>query len=394
MIAFKLPPELIQLTLSFLSPSEIDDLFEINEIFHDCQDRDDPYFQIRLIALQEYFSNRRLMLSNSYYLLDYVEITLEQIKYLKRENIMVNPREISVFISDRLVTTDEVEFIKQLCYDDLLQFVTSWSTKKLKFQLELINTVGKEALSEVLMLVSSINCKLETFLLKYNGKLPYVECDFSIDVNNLKLQLPGSPELLQDINRNDCFTNITSLNLSFNGISDYSLGQFKFPQSLVQLNLSNNLLTNVDDFNFNWKCLTKLESLDLSNNNIQHFNLHGRSENLYQLTQLKLSGNHLVTVPKLYNAFFGNLRELDLSRNMLCCLHRFPGCLLKLSLRGNYLTQFHTQVQGDIFPKTLTHLDLSHCRIGCQHELTTEEISNHLVSVEKLYNLSDLQIEG
>ncbi|RLV93638.1 hypothetical protein JA1_002361 [Spathaspora sp. JA1] len=392
MLFFKLPTELIRFTLSLLSPQEIDHLFSINEIFSCPAVPNDPYFKIRLIALQEYFSNRKLILSNSdyhIYDLEDVNITLQQLEFLKRENIMVNPREFSIFINYRI--TDEVNFIEK--HKSLIKFVTSWSTK-IKLQLEGTDEPENQYLiEEILCSIADIDYKLDLLSLKHGGRSPKLESsDFTINVTNLKLQLGGCHEFLYTIHTKECFKNVTSLDLSYNGISDIS--RIKFPPSLINLNLSNNTIFVINDSSFDWKGLVNLETLDLSNNNIHHFSLRGTSENSYQLTRLKLSGNHLTIVPKLYQSkLFHKLIDLDLSRNMLCGLHKFPGCLIKLSLRGNYLSQFHSQASGDIFPKTLTHLDLSHCRICCQL-LTTQDISNHLVTVEKLYRLSDLQIEG
>ena len=127
------------------------------------------------------------------------------------------------------------------------------------------------------------------------------------------------------------FKNMTALDLSNKGISDFTgLYYFKF-NSLVQLNLSNNSLTgNFKGFEF----FNSLKVLNLSNNNLTGF------ENDFSslLENIDLSNNSLTT------AKLGTLAEnavVNLSYNQLKTFEKitFPQTACSVHLTHNFLTE-------------------------------------------------------
>ncbi|XP_057337609.1 protein toll-like [Microplitis mediator] len=111
--------------------------------------------------------------------------------------------------------------------------------------------------------------------------------------------------------------NLEYLDLSRNKISSIPNALFNFCDNLKTLNLSSNhLSTNSFDPDIPFPILNKLESLDLSNNNITSLNrtfLTGLSS----LRYLYMSHNNMRTIDPLAFQSQQNLRTLDLSHNNL-----------------------------------------------------------------------------
>ncbi len=121
-----------------------------------------------------------------------------------------------------------------------------------------------------------------------------------------------------DWNNPQDLTNLTTLNLSHNKITDISF--LKDLTNLTTLNLSNNQITNYSFL----KYLTNLTTLYLYNNKITDISF---LKDLTKLTKLDLSYNQITDISFLKN--FTNLTDLNLSNNQIKI---FPKELLKLNL--------------------------------------------------------------
>lgn len=103
----------------------------------------------------------------------------------------------------------------------------------------------------------------------------------------------------------------------FVDLLDMSQNQFKFvpafqSEDLIHLDISHNVITVIDDSNF--EMMPALQTLNLSWNNIVRLSIDA-FRGLNQLVQLDLSRNHLHTLPVSIFSKLPNLVSLDLSRN-------------------------------------------------------------------------------
>lgn len=395
---FNLPPELIKVSLSNLSSQDLNDLFDLNNLFHPITEHNDAYLSIRYIAYNEYISRTNLYLSNIHKPNDPNYLSINQIRYFINHNIIIHPKSITINVIDDYETRNQ--FIKQLFQYKIIDYVNIFTTR-VNLNLELFD--DKDYIIQQLFdYIVRIQCQLNLFSFKYVGQQinshPY---NLSI-IGLLQLRFRHIEMLSNHINSYD--TMLTSLDLSFNGISDLGIIS-KFPESLTYLNLSNNNITSLMNHNFNWKSLINLQILDLSNNNIVYIDLSdSRNIQTYNLKELNLSSNNLTTIPKLSTSpLCKSLENLDLSRNLFSkLLYSFPSGLVKLNLKGNYFYDFYQQINGRIFPKSLEYLDLSYCHIPIIPPTTStttnesefkQEIYNKLISIEKLQKLQWLQID-
>ena len=121
-------------------------------------------------------------------------------------------------------------------------------------------------------------------------------------------------------------TNLTTLDLSHNNVSDLSI--FREFESLTVLNLSHNWITNINELSI----LENLTVLDLSFNYISDVNPLGR---LTGLEELNLAHNNLYFINPLEN--LENLRILNLGYNSITVINPVQGLsrLSYLNIIGN-----------------------------------------------------------
>ncbi|KAL6452607.1 hypothetical protein SBY92_001868 [Candida maltosa Xu316] len=395
---FELPAELITTTLSYLSPNELQYYFDIEELlttFNIC----DPYLPIRTIALQCYFEKKSLIITNSvdkynnhHYYNNGIEILISQLELLKLKNIVINPREINIFINDDncncgCFNISYNQFINQLI--DLLPFISTCCSKtNLVLNLTTDQLYNFSTLDHFFEKIKNV----DNLSVKYTGE--NVINFQNLKINKIQLQFFNLNKLLNHLQVNN-ISNTQHLELKYNSITNLVYLNLS-NNNFVSLNFSNNNLVSVTDDYFNWKVLHNLEVLDLSNNNIVELNLSGKSNFDYRLRKLNLFANNLRKLPNFSGCkFFDNLEELDISRNSITELppNTFPAKLKKLWLKGNHLPDLIENLNGCIFPKTLTFLDLTYCRIVPINKEHEKQIIKRLIEVEQLYKLKVLQLE-
>lgn len=153
-------------------------------------------------------------------------------------------------------------------------------------------------------------------------------------LNNLRLSIEKINLSHNNINSLEYVTfsqGIKFLDLSNNKISEntYML-KINFPSSLIRLNLSNNKITNLRDFNFN----RELKDLRLSDNLIS--SLKNINFNDF-LIKLDLSNNYITSIDSNIIIFPNSLEELNLYQNNIISILKFdiPTNLRILDLRSN-----------------------------------------------------------
>lgn len=386
---FNLPPELFQLSLSQLSSDELIKLFDLPQIFSGTSGNYDPYLEIRHMAYCEYITRMDILVSNKP-LFDPCLMTLDKLRYLINHNIIIHPKSITIEITDN---ENKCRFINQLFHYRLIDYI-AMTTKNINLSMELTND-NHYIIQKLYDYIAEHNYSLNVFSLKFDGR-HLSSHPFHLSISMLQLRFKDASRLFDHFHSYG--TNLQSLDLSFNRITDLSIIP-EFPSSITTLNLSNNNLISLNNDNFNWKSLTNLKVLDLSNNNIVYIDLPDtRNTSTYQLQELNLSSNNLTTIPKLTNTpFCKSLQNLDLSRNLFSkLLYSFPSGLVKLNLKGNYFYDFYQQINGRIFPKSLKYLDLSYCHIASSTTNDVEfkqDIYKKLVDVENLQDLQWLQVD-
>uniref|UniRef100_A0A915PH04 Chaoptin n=1 Tax=Setaria digitata TaxID=48799 RepID=A0A915PH04_9BILA len=223
--------------------------------------------------------------------------------------------------------------------------------------------------------------------------------------------------------------NLRSLNLAFGHINHISTGAFSSLNSLEQLTLNNNRLTNIQTMTFSslrnlrqlnlagnainitmersisdiptlenlslarnrleqlskatFVNLHNLEQLDLSHNQLRTFDFTFLAQSLVNVKQLDLSHNHIITID--LNSAKRTLMYLNLAHNQLQSigknmLHDF-GQLKVLKLSHNELIE----VQSNAFTTCtlLNELDLSHNHLRILHKGTFTK--------QKIYDSLSLQ---
>lgn len=421
-ILFQLPKELIVHTLSFLEPDDVTKCFGLDEILMDTSD--DPFLAIKHYAIHAKYLNRQVIMSNA--ILDkFSQLSITKLKYLIKHNIIINPKEISFVLFDVTKFDEPMKFFRNILqsYFFHLEHYTS------NFSIQLILTenfeIDHNLIKTILEPFNSNNSKISWFTIKYNPiahkrrdiydgyveeremlNLPYCELNDFLDTNggfnieNLKLRLFNSIKLINQLsNKFSCFNcnSLKTLDLSYNGLNDYSLLKINFPKLLNYLDLSNNNLCFVSNTNFNLTPLENLISLNIANNNIMKFRFNTNSltfENNFKLRYLNLSGNNLQGYTDLFtpnNKIFSNLLEIDLSRNMIKEISPFPILLKSINLKGNYLTYSTHEMIGKTFPCHLHELHINFCRVLNDDCTFLDLVANILNS---LYNLETLEVGG
>lgn len=418
-LLFRLPTELIFHSLSFVPKPELKRLFQLDELFYcsDDQAGNDPYLQIRQEALANYYSYTSLIITNNEQLLtkrpvNSMVIDVSELLYLISHKVYIRPREISyVLFNIKQEPAKFMSFVQVLFQSDILAYL-KLVTNILNVQIVLAKSkqlVNQLIIKNLFRYLNGLNYRINWFKIRYTGEGNQLNESYysNLSIENLQLHLFNSVRLTEHLSRHSsCLLceNIKALDLSFNALSDLSM--IAFPPSLVDLNLSNNNLIELTNSNFNWKNLVNLQTLNLSNNSLIRIDLNDRhSMTNYKLISLDLSGNNLVDVSFLSSMVLAqNLKRLNLARNLVTHVSRFPEQLVELNLMSNYLATLLDQITGNTFPKMLQVLNLSYCKIGhpsrdgddqkSTKELTQEEVRNMLVGVERLHSANQILLDG
>lgn len=363
---FRLPVELQHLTLSFLSPCDLDAMFELDVLPDLPPDR---YTTVRQMALYHYFSGRRITVSNteSY---GGLSLILRALDYLIDNTIVIQPKEISLVLHN--ATPFDVNMIHYLAA--LKLYVPSFNVKLILDVKQ--PTKNQTAINAIFANMKAHGCNINRLYVSYSGlgqgaapssarELDQSFYNFDVQVEYLQLHLFDSQGLVNHLNhRPHCFLcdNLRSLDLSYNNLNDLSM--LRFPPGLTYLNLSNNNLSYLTNSTFNWNHLTNLNTFNLSNNNLLHIDLRSRDNASYSLQLVDLAGNNLIDVGFLASPLFDSVEDIDLSHNLISTLMRFPPKTKKINLSSNYLTSLFSQPDAPLFPSTLEELDISWCKVS------------------------------
>uniref|UniRef100_A0A8C4TKJ3 Toll-like receptor 22 n=1 Tax=Erpetoichthys calabaricus TaxID=27687 RepID=A0A8C4TKJ3_ERPCA len=158
-------------------------------------------------------------------------------------------------------------------------------------------------------------------------------------------------------------TQVTSLELSWNGLEELSEGVFNGLNRLRRLFLSHNLLQTIPNLT---GLASGLETLDLRNNqiekihlndfahlrNLRYLNLVGNKittiqsqdfDGLHRLEQLKLGNNLILDIPEPFSSSLRNLKTLELFANKMSALRkgtfRNLHSLVSLKMADNQISQ-------------------------------------------------------
>ncbi|XP_050029797.2 uncharacterized protein [Dermacentor andersoni] len=137
-------------------------------------------------------------------------------------------------------------------------------------------------------------------------------------------------------------SNVTSLHVNDNQLSQIEDGAFASVPKLANLDLSRNRLTSFPSGAV--LPLTRLQRLDLRFNSIGELDvkeLAAVARSLVSLRSLHLSSNVITSVHDAMFYYFGNLTILDLDNNNILSIEGrpFPPSLVRLNLTGNLLEQ-------------------------------------------------------
>lgn len=410
---FSLPVELQKHTLTFLEPCELDFLFNLGSLQPLEPQLIDPYTQTRHLALAAKFHNRKVILSNNEKL---ATISFQELDYLFAHNISISPKEITFAFFDFTNYSQTFVFTRFIFerYLETLRFFTS------NFNIRLILVENVPLENNFLKSIFQPLCCGDLnvlFTIKYAPgfaqdyrllRTNEIEVSMAkllgensvIAVESLLLHLFDSNNLIKHfVADNGCFCcqGLRVLDLSYNNLTDLHLASVEFPAGLQHLNLSNNQLQLIDNSTFGYKNLTNLRSLDLSNNNIMNIRLKNISGALqpYRLSNLKLSGNILASYESLADcSFFSNVRNLDLSRNLLDTLTPIIPGVKVLDLTGNYFA-LSSEAVKNVFPSELEVLKISFSvPTEDASEGTPLNATDILIEEAQLQSLKELYICG
>lgn len=411
-LLFQLPLELVSKCLSYLTPNELTYSFDLGCLPHDTSV--DPYDTIKLTAVYIKYTKRHVIISDDDLFAprkvhnisinnDTLQLSISQLEYIVKKQIIIKPKEISFIIFDCRLS---FSFIK-----NILDYYLVWLrlfTSKFNFQL-IINDNGlidRQFMEGLFVPFKSCQCNINWFSITYNCKeegrtenrtfYHNTCCLNHCTIKTLKLNIFNSNKLmdhylyLSDQKCNLC-CNLKILDLSYNNIDDNNLSLLKFPDLLQHVNLSNNCIYELSHHNLNIGNLINLKEMNLSNNNL--IGIYVNSDLASNLETLDLSGNCLNCCQFLCNPFFEGLIHLNLSRNLISSLESFPRLLEFLNLSSNYLASFFREHYRLVFPISLVELNLSWCKIPLDMEINNENTIERII-VNNLPNLQLLNLCG
>lgn len=404
---FSLPYELQTLVLTNLENADLDRLFELPKLLHEgafCS----PYLTLQHQALWAKYHRQNLVFLNS---AEFRKFTLRELEYLIKNGIVISPAEITVVLFDFTDYSNSVSFMYTMFnqyFGHLRKFTDRFSVQLLLVEnVPLENSFLKLLFEPLRLSEFSVNW----FTIKYHpglgkrsregGALQFSPDDLlqvgsEIAITNLQLHLFSSSNLLKHlVDDHGCFycRNLESLDLSYNGITELVLGNLHLPASLRHLNLSNNLLNTVSNRTFLYGHLHQLRSLNLSNNNIMSFELRDTEDNgePYVLELVNLSGNLLADCNTLFQSrLFEQVKQIDLSNNLLENVAPFPPLAVSIDISGNYL-HLHGHQMAEVLPRGLRRFCVS---AAMPNDNCYAEFAKILIQEAGLWSLSELLICG
>ena len=202
------------------------------------------------------------------------------------------------------------------------------------------------------------------------------------DYENI-LTLTANNDQLTEIRNLHLMTNLNSLNLSDNRLSEiYKMNEWTYLPNMISLNLSSNDLEYL-----NISKLTNLISLNLYNNELTNM---GRVDNLTSLVDLLVYNNHLTNIGEITN--LTDLTDCDLSINQLTNIGVIDDLiyLINFSIQSNNITEL-----GDFTNLTrLRELNVRNNQLTNilnlkSHHLASVDIRDNLITTENLHNIVD-----
>ena len=158
-------------------------------------------------------------------------------------------------------------------------------------------------------------------MLTFDLKLDYVSSEYAQKIytefkcTNKDISSLYTKEELNSQHK-QVYNSYYTLILMFNNIVKLNNNNFILFTAIQYIDLSHNKLTIIehDLFKFN----TKLVDINLSNNNIKHFNLNLNS--LKSLTRLDIHSNNMSTLQEyVFSSYFNNITFLDITHNNIAC---------------------------------------------------------------------------
>lgn len=319
----KLPVELVFRVLLYVPPHGLQDIFQLSTISDDSS----AYGNLRHLALCAMFYNKpAAMYAPSSSLM--LEINENLLDYLHERNMVVRPKSIDIFLrlpSENFHISKYMNILKRLTDCFHIHILTSHHI--LPLDDFLISTI-----LQPLKQVHSISIEQTSCIPQQVA----CACLLAVPITALRLYYYNAQATIGQVH--SLTDTIKHLDISFNGLSDASLRQIKFPSLLESLNMSNNNMFHLSDYNFDIKSLPHLKCLNLSNNNLLSISLRGSNN----LLHLDVSGNNLTNLQWLQTPAFLSVQSVNLAYNMIAKLDRFPPKLRFVNLSGNFC--FHLSV--------------------------------------------------
>lgn len=252
--------------------------------------------------------------------LKYLDLSNNQIAKIENEvfdglpklkTLILSKNKLSSFKSELFTTRTEVERL-DLCSNEINYLYPNslYIHRKLKF-LSLCQNNLNYFPNEIVNSIST----LEELDLSSN-RLKSLDTENFSNLSKLKI-LKLNDNQLSSIGEN-VFHNLISLSkldLSSNVLTDLDMNSFYNLLSL-DLDLSNNQLSNLDEDLFNLEKIAILHELNLSNNNLTNFPINPLRKQSTNLLSLDISSNQISHLPA-NTELLVNLKKLDISSNHL-----------------------------------------------------------------------------
>ncbi|CAF3504065.1 unnamed protein product [Rotaria socialis] len=147
-------------------------------------------------------------------------------------------------------------------------------------------------------------------------------------------------------------------------------------KGLKHLNLSNNQI-RVASFNFTPLCSSELESLDLSNNFISEVPIQWISQ-LPSLKSINLSNNNLTSIPYSMFSNIGNIENFDASSNRLTTFELWLIQIKKLvNFSNNPITHF----------TNVDEVDLSHYQSNITEQILLKNMGTKIAAYDNIFEM-------